>query len=142
MKKALLIGGVVVVLLVGGSLWSRALSDSDGSPVVSHNGLHWHPTLALYVGDEQVAIPHNLGLGAIHKSIHTHDDLPTLHLEFDGTVREEDMMLGKFFENWGVDIRSFGENMRMTVNGIPNTEYERYRMRDRDVIELRYDPRP
>ena len=101
--------------------------------------MHWHPTLEIYVGDERVEIPRNLGLGAVHKPVHTHDDLPILHLEFNGTVREEDVMLGEFFKNWGKDMRSFGTNMRMTVNGVPNTEFEHYIMRDKDIIELRYD---
>ena len=36
-------------------------------------------------------------------------------------------------------MRSFGTNMRMTVNGIENTEYENYQMKDGDTIELRYE---
>jgi len=48
-------------------------------------------------------------------------------------------MLENFFRNWGKDMRSFGANMRMTVNGVENTEFENYMMRDGDKIELRYD---
>ncbi len=84
-------------------------------------------------------IPQNIGLGAVHKPVHTHEDLPVIHLEFDGIVREEDAMLGEFFKNWGKDMRSLGTDMRMMVNGVPNTEFERYIMRDGDVIELHYD---
>ena len=72
-------------------------------------------------------------------AIHTHEDMPVIHLEFSGVVRREDVMLGRFFEIWGKDMRSFGENMRMTVNGEPNTEFERYIMRDKDIITLQYD---
>ena len=72
-------------------------------------------------------------------AVHTHDDLPIIHLEFNGVVRKEDVMLGEFFKNWGKDMRSFGSTIKMTVNGVDNTEYERYIMRDKDVIELQYD---
>lgn len=36
-------------------------------------------------------------------------------------------------------MRLFGENMKMTVNGEENTEYENYIMRDKNNIELRFD---
>lgn len=138
MRNLLLIGGAAVVLLVGGSLWLQTLSE-NGSPILSQGGLHWHPTLEIFVGSKKVEIPQNIGLGAVHKPVHTHDDLPVIHLEFNGTVRGEDAMLGEFFKNWGKDMRSFGENMRMTVNGVPNMEFEQYIMRDKDIIELHYD---
>ena len=138
MKNTLIVGGIVLVLLVGGAWWSRSLS-GGGSEVISANGLHWHPTLEIYVKGEKIEIPRGIGLGAVHLPMHTHDDLPLIHLEFGGVVRMEDVMLGEFFKNWGRDMRSFGTTMTMTVNGIENTEYENYPMRDGDVIKLRYE---
>lgn len=97
-------------------------------------------------------IPPNVGVGPAFSgmpgydptmgmaAIHTHEDLPLIHLEFmDGPVRKSDVALGRFFAVWGKDMRSFGENMTMTVNGAENTEYENYVMRDGDKIELHYD---
>jgi hypothetical protein len=138
MKKTLVFGGAVVVLLIVGALWSRQLQTRDPS-ILSRSGLHWHPTLQIYVRGERVDIPKNIGLGSRHKPVHTHDDLPIIHLEFSGIVREKDAMLGRFFESWDRDMRSLGKNVRMTVNGVDNTEYEQYIMRDKDVIELHYD---
>ncbi len=138
MKKILIIGGVVIALLLGGSLWTRSL-ESNNVDVISRNGLHWHPTLTIYVKGEKLEIPQNIGLGAVHQPMHTHDDLPIIHLELSGLVRTEDVILGQFFKNWGKDIRSFGQNMRMTVNGVLNTEYENYMMNDGDAIELHYE---
>ena len=138
MKNALIIGGVVLTLLVGGSWWSRGLQDSDLN-VISRDGLHWHPTLEIYVKSEKMGIPESIGLGAVHLPMHTHEDLPVIHLEFGGVVREDDLKLGQFFKNWGKDMRSFGSAMRMTVNGVENREYEEYVMGDGDRIELRYD---
>ena len=154
MKNTLIITGVVLALLVGGTLWSRNLQSADPN-VVSQNGLHWHPTLEMYVKGEKVEIPQGVGLGGTHRPMHTHDDLPIIHLEFSGIVRKDDLKLGQFFKNWDKDMRSFGTNMlpsdergsteasrlnvRMTVDGVPNTEYENYLMGDGDRIELRYE---
>ncbi|OGC86224.1 hypothetical protein A3D70_01785 [Candidatus Adlerbacteria bacterium RIFCSPHIGHO2_02_FULL_54_18] len=150
MKNTLLIGGAVIALLVVGVWWSQGMQASD-SDVISRNGIHWHPTLAIYTKGVQQEIPANIGVGLQYEgmptydsgmrmsAIHTHDDMPVVHLEFSGTVRENDLKLGNFFRIWGKDMSSFGSNMRMMVNGVPNTEFEQYIMRDGNIIELRYD---
>lgn len=138
MKTILIIVSASIALLIGGVWWTNSLANSDPS-VISRNGLHWHPTLVIYVKGEKQEIPQGIGLGAVHLPMHTHDDLPIIHLEFSGMVRNEDLMLGHLFTNWGKDMRSFGTNVHMTVNGETNTEYENYMMRDGDTIELHYD---
>src|SRR3989338_6760844 len=128
---------VVVLALVGIFVLpspSGTVSSKDPN-IIATKGLHWHPTLEIYVRGEKLEIPQNIGIRGVHEPVHTHDDLQILHLEFSGIVRVEDIMLGKFFENWGTDILSFGKSMRMTVNGVENTEYERYIMKDKDKIE-------
>ncbi len=130
---------VVIALLIGGSLLTNYLQASSDPDMLAKRGLHWHPELVIYVKGEKVDIPQNIGLSAVHQPMHTHKDLPIIHLEFDGIVRRGDVVLGQFFKNWGKDMRSFGANMRMTVNGQTNTEYENYMMHDKDKIELRYD---
>jgi hypothetical protein len=141
--KTFFIGiGALVVLALGALVLlpqgsgSRIPADPD---IVAAGGMHWHPRLEMYVRGEKVDIPHDMGLGAVHSPIHTHEDPPIIHLEFPGIVRVDDIRLGKFFDVWRKDMRSFGENMRMSVNGTENTDYERYIMRDGDVIELQYD---
>lgn len=134
----------VVIALVGGSIgllvWYVAsrppIPESD---IISKNGFHWHPELTIYVKGEKQEIPTDIGIGAVHQPIHTHDATGIIHLEFQGLVRKQDVMLGQFFKNWGKDIRSFGANIKMTVNGEENTEYENYLMQDKDKIEIRYD---
>ena len=138
--KLFFIGLVVIVVLVLSALVFLPSGDtSDSAGAISRTGLHWHPQLEIYVRGEQVIIAQNVGLGAVHNPVHTHEDLPILHLEFSGLVTEEHIKLGNFFKVWGKDMRSFGENMRMTVNGKENTEYEKYVMHDDDKIELHYD---
>lgn len=139
MWKYLIGGGVLIVLLVGSSWWTRSLQSQTTGSVIATNGLHWHPSLRIFVKGEEVLIPANVGLGAVHQPMHTHDDMPIIHLEFNGKVTEDDLKLGNFFRNWGKDMRSFGANMQMTVNGQVSTEYENYLLKDGDVVELRYE---
>jgi hypothetical protein len=151
MKTILITAGVAIVLLSGGMLWSQSLATSNPD-VIASGGIHWHPTLAIYVKGVQQVIPANLGIGAQYAgtrgydsqmqmaAVHTHDASGTIHFEFmNGPVRKEDLTLGQFFKIWGKDMRSLGTNMQMTVNGKENTEYENYIMRDGDKIELHYD---
>lgn len=151
MKNILIIIGAVALLFVGGSWWSKSLQKSDPD-VISSSAIHWHPQLAIYVKGQQIEIPQNLGIGPQFAgtrgydpqmqmaAMHTHEDLPLIHLEFmNGPVYKEDVALGQFFKIWGKDMRSFGPNIHMTVNGKENTEYENYVMHDGDRIELRYD---
>lgn len=129
----------IIIIIVGLFIWSKML-ESNNPDIVSRNGLHWHPALFIYIRGEKQEIPANLGLGAVHQPIHTHEDASQgiLHLEFEGVVRKKHIMLGEFFESWGKDIRSFGTNLTMTVNGVENTDYENYIMKDQDRIELHY----
>ena len=109
--------------------------------IVSRQAFHWHSELAIYVKGEKQDIPANIGIGAVHQPVHTHNDSDKgiIHLEFQGLARKQDVALGQFFKNWGKDMWSFGTNVKMTVNGKENTEYENYAMQDKDKIELRYE---
>ncbi len=141
-KKVVTIGFVVIILLVlvGGGVWYIATRPpTPEGEIISKNGLHWHAELTIYVKGEKQDIPANIGIGAIHKPVHTHDEKDTIHMEFKGLVRRQDLAFGEFFKNWGKDMRSFGENMKMTVNELESTEYENYIMQDKDKIELYYE---
>lgn len=129
---------VAVLLLVGSVLWSKDMQKNDAD-IISTEGLHSHPELSIYVNDEKQEIPMNIGLMGKHKPIHTHEDLPIIHLEFTGIVRKQDITLGEFFKSWGKDMESFGTDMVMAVNDEVNTEHESYVMQDKDKIELRFN---
>ena len=144
MKNFILIAIGVAVLLIGSIYWSKSMQGSR-SDIISKEGLHWHPELEIYVNGEKHEIPANIGIGGRYSAqpmgmsaIHTHEDLPIIHLEFSGLVRESDIRLGKFFEVWGKSFREFGPNVSMTVTGVENTEFENYIMQDGDKIVLRY----
>jgi hypothetical protein len=152
MKKFGILAIIVVVLLVGG-VWLSNMSSSsdssdDGGEVISRNGIHWHPELEIYVHGEKVEIQEGLGLVGIHNPIHTHDDLPLIHMEFSGRVMKENTTLGEFFKVWGKEFSStqlFDNHngpegmVHMFVNGEENTEFENYHMQDKDKIEIRYE---
>src|SRR3989344_3271064 len=138
MKKSFLIFVTVIILLIGAGWWSKSLQQNDPN-IISRNGIHWHPLLEVYVKGEKIEIPQNIGLVGVHSPIHTHDDLPIIHMEFSGKVTEEDTKLRNFFKVWGKEFLSFGERVTMTVNGQENTEFENYQMHDGDKIEIRYE---
>lgn len=134
------LGGILAVVSLGGLIWYVAtMPPIPESDIISRTGFHWHPELTIYVKGIKQEIPANIGIGAVHQPIHTHDSTGVIHLEIGGLVRKQDIILGQFFKNWGKDISSFGANMKMVVNGEENIEYENYVMGDRDKIELSFD---
>jgi len=164
--NSILIAGVMgAVLLVGATWWSRKDTSEVVSPpaetgVISTSGLHWHPQLEIYIQGERQVIPSNIGVGIQYATaptfdpsmrmtaIHTHQDVPMIHLEFSGKVTEQDLQLGNFFKIWGkafnssqlFDFRTGTEGkVKMLVNGEENTEFDNYVMRDGDRIEVRYE---
>ena len=134
MKKFFTILIAFLLVIVGFIVWSRVSGPAAGqsrarSNLVSASGIHWHPQLEIYVRGEKQEIPPNAEDSA--RGI--------IHLEFGSSVREDDLRLGRFFSVWGKDMRSLGANIKMSVNGKENTEYEEYIMRDQDKVELRYE---
>jgi len=123
-------------------------NDSETNKVLSTQGLHWHPTLKIFVRGEEVPVPANIGLLGGHNPMHTHDADGVIHLEFQSVVREDSLRLGKFFEIWRQPFsetqileytNSDTERVRMTVNGVENTEYENYMLQQEDVVEIRFE---
>lgn len=143
MKKIQTVWWIIGFVIIAGLLgWSRFSQSSDPN-VVARNGLHWHPELAIYVDGEKQEIPASIGLVGGHQPMHTHTEdaaQGVIHLEFGSVVRQNDLRIGNFFTAWGKDIKSgFGTLTRMTVNGKDNAEYENYRMREGDKVELFYE---
>ncbi|HEY4490139.1 MAG TPA: hypothetical protein VJC12_02690 [Candidatus Paceibacterota bacterium] len=138
MKNFLIVGVIILILLVAGAWLSKTLSSKNGD-IIAKGGIHWHPMLKIFISGKEYEIPQNIGLGAIHIPVHTHEDLPLIHLEFNGLVKKDDIKLGVFFRNWDKDMHSIGSDLKMTVNGKENSEYENYVMQDGDKIELYYN---
>ncbi len=137
MKKIILIAGGTLFIFIGSVWWSNSLSGGDAD-IIARRGIHWHPSIEIYVDGKSVLIPENMGLTGVESPIHTHDDTPLVHLEFSGVVHKKDITLNQFFKVWHKSIDSFGKKVAMTVNGVPNTELGDYVMHDKDKIVLRY----
>ena len=142
---------LVSVLIIGplaGLIWYAAtrppIPESD---IVSRSGLHWHPELSIEIKGKKQEIPANIGIGAVHNPIHTHDNSGTIHLEMQGLVKKDDLRLSQFLKIWGKQFNANclmdwcngpEGNVKMFVNGQENTEFENYQMKDKDKIEIKY----
>lgn len=129
-------------VIIGGAIWlfSRQEEVAKSAPedqIASRTGLHWHAQLAIYIKGEKQEVPEGIGLGAIEQPIHTHDNSGTIHMEFPGLVKKDDLRLGQFFQIWGKQFNS--GKVKMMVNGQDNQEFRNYQMRDGDKIEIRYE---
>ncbi|MBI5077966.1 MAG: hypothetical protein HZB11_01180 [Candidatus Yonathbacteria bacterium] len=131
---------VALIFLFGAFLQSTEKKTTvGGESFVSRAGLHWHTDLSIIVKGKPVVIPADIGIGRAHNPMHTHEEPGVIHMEFPALVYRDDLLLGKFFQVWGKDIRSFGANMKMTVNGVENMEFENYEMKDKDKIVLTFE---
>lgn len=140
---------IVILAVIGFVVWFiMTTPEIDDDNVISRNGIHWHPRLSIKIKGEEVEMPANLGLGAVHNPIHTHENDGVLHLEFSGLVLKDHVKLGEFFKVWGKEYNRncifdycAGEDgkLRMLVNGKESTAYGNYSMKDGDVIEILFD---
>ena len=144
--------GTGIVLIGAVVYFSKTVSPSAPSEnVVATNGLHWHPRLAVYLKGQKQEFANNIGLGAVHQSMHTHDEdykEGVVHMEMSGTVTKEQTRLGRFFQIWGkafsstqIFYKTNGSEGKITmmVNGKVNTDFENYEMNDGDMIEIKYE---
>ncbi len=151
-RKRLLVGaflGVAAVAAVGFAGWKIILAPSRSEEdVISRSGIHWHADLTIIVNGERREVPAGIGIDGVHAAMHTHTVNDQIHMEMAGTVRRDDVRLGRFFEIWGERFSSTcildacnaeGKAVKLFVNGEPNGEFENYRMRDGDRIEIRYE---
>ena len=62
------------------------------------DGPHIHPKLNVVIRDKPIAVPANMGIGAAHQPMHTHETDGTIHVE--GAA--ERATIGQFMALWGV----------------------------------------
>lgn len=144
------VGFGFLVLLLWALRSVPAPAELDVTKMCTQHGsvsMHIHPHLRIFLNGKEEPIPVNVGIpsSVCMRPIHTHDGSGTLHLEFP---RPRDVKLGDFFRVWGKRFNkdcvldSCVDNqhqLSMTVNGVPNSEWENYIMSDGDQIEIRYE---
>ncbi|EKE06317.1 MAG: hypothetical protein ACD_19C00017G0017 [uncultured bacterium] len=136
---------ITVLLLVGGAFLitkqSPPVPPVSNEEIIDKNGVHWHPKVIIYKDGVKEELVDGIGLGAVHEPIHTHtEDYKdgVVHIEKQGIVTKDDTKLGKFFQIWGRKLSDNG-SFKMYVNGNENTDYESYLMKDKDIIEIKYE---
>lgn len=153
-KKVFIIFGLSTIAILVGAVFFLSKGNNSSVPkedIVASNGLHWHPRLAVYLNGKKQEFTDSIGLGAVHQPIHTHaEDYKdgVVHMEMQGVVTKDQTKLGRFFEIWGKEFSStkiFDKTngndgkVKMIVNGEENAEFEDYKMRNKDNIEIRYE---
>lgn len=151
-----IIGGItlltIAIVIVGVIFLSKGNNPPvPADQVVAQNGLHWHPKLSIYIKGEKKELEDKIGIGAIHQPIHTHtEDYKdgVVHMEMSGVVTRDETKLDNFFRIWGKDFNatqifdkknSEDGKVKIIVNGKENNDFENYKMRDSDTIEIRYE---
>jgi hypothetical protein len=71
----------------------------DRAGLRSGSDPHVHPKLTVLVGERPVPVVGNMGIGAAHSPLHTHEPDGVIHVE-----GAQDATLGQFMAVWGVDF--------------------------------------
>lgn len=149
-KTCLLV--LVPILTISSFLWYLATRPpTPEADIVSKRGLHWHSQLSITTNGQKQEVSANIGIGGgAMKSTHTHDISGQIHLEKQGLVTKNDISLAQFFKIWGKQFNSncifdscneADKKVKLFVNGVENFEFENYTMKDKDVIEIKYESR-
>ena len=144
--------GTILVIIIGISIAVWFLVSKSSTPegdIIARKGFHWHANLSINILGEVKDIPAGIGLEKLpHNPLHTHDRDNVIHLEFSGLVKKDDIKLGRFFEVWDKNFdkdcildKCNGPDgqLKMTVNGKENLEFENYIMHDKDKIEIIFE---
>lgn len=149
--------GIPLLIILGIIVWLFTLPRKPKSPTVKGKN-HIHATLAIMIDGVAVTIPGGIGLlpggGTTHipgaqQVIHTHVENDQLHIESvtGGALHEDDTKVSTFFRIWGKEFNSTtildkttvaGGTLVFKVNGVENTDFQNYQMRDLDKLEIIY----
>ena len=108
--------------------------------------MHIHPLLEIYIEDEQVFVPPNIGIDAqCMRALHTHEGTGKIHVEYPEPY---EFTLGDFFAVWRQPfnkdqifdyVPGDTHQIRMTVDGVENTDYEDLVLEDLQQIVIYYE---
>ncbi len=140
------------VVVLGAIIIGASMSSKNFSPrtqCVEHSvglSMHIHPMLSIFVDDQPVTVPANIGIEpTCMRAIHTHDETGKIHIE---SPTAYDFYLGDFFANWGQPFSATQlmdktvddtHTLSVTVDGQPNTEFDKLKLADGQQIVIRYE---
>lgn len=144
---------IVLTVLVFGGIVGLSFYNSRNfqarNQCVEHSvglSMHIHPELEIYFGDQKQTIPANIGIEpTCMKAIHTHEDTGKIHIEYP---ENHDFTLSDFFANWDQPFSKDKimdkqidptHQILMTVDGVPNDQYEKLVLKDGQKIVIRYE---
>lgn len=146
--KISIISVLIAAPVIGLGWYAATRPPIPETDIISKNGLHWHAELSIEINGQKQEIPANIGIGAAHNPIHTHDASGTVHLEIQGLVTKNMIKLARFFKVWDKQFNADcifdscngeGVTVKMFINGKENAEFENYQMQDEDKIEIKYE---
>lgn len=155
---SLTLGVIVGLIALGAVAINTALegAEFEDKPII----IHMHASLRIIVHGEPVTIPEGIGMvpSLYHTHVldrygiqnpktyplHTHDTSGIIHIESNDI---KTFTLGQFFDVWGkrfdenciLDKCNDGANrVTMYVNGIENSDFEDYVLKNNDIITIVY----
>ncbi|MBI2147802.1 hypothetical protein HYU19_05005 [Candidatus Woesearchaeota archaeon] len=158
----ILILAIGAYVILGGDAKAFAISNDDkeepNREAVPTGQTHWHPKLTIMIDGKQVYLPEGIGVeigrvidtelsGMDMSPTHTHEDDGTIHIEnLNPAAKPETLTLGYFFYVWDkpfsttciFEYCTASGTLNMQVNGVENTEFEKYIMHDEDDILIEY----
>ncbi len=142
-----------IVLLVAGFLVYSFLTAPPVAAPYTPGSVHWHTTLSMVTCGQPLSLPRAPPGGMLGPEIrHLHDNDNKIHIEAQ-VQRKEDIMVEAFLADIGVafnekQLGNYKEGdkcpdgkagkVSFTVNGKPNTEYEKHVMQDGDRMEIKF----
>lgn len=157
-----IVGGIVAVVLSGDGGGSSGSTGSFGThyqglqerrveagvPTMAEGGgSHFHPHIEVFVSDEQMTIPANIGVDPAlppteMAGLHTHDTSGEIHNEAG-----DNSTLSQFFAIWGVPFSESrlgpykaqgSKAVRMWVDGKPSQDFGALKLADGQQIVVSY----
>lgn len=166
----LAVAGIIVVFLLGRNntknpnpnpAVTASTNTAQRADIISQQGIHWHPELAITIKGEKQPIHANIGTGMQYAgypqydsmmmmtNMHTHDASGKIHWEvMQGPVKQDDIRLSQFFTVWGKKFTSscIFENcngpegrVKFKVNGKDNADFDNYLVKDGEKIEIIFE---
>lgn len=139
-------GGIILIiaLLAVSAAYFALRPEPDEIKMDDDTEVHIHPIVNIRVCEKTVMLPKNTGVATLH----THDDVPRLHIE------APNIKLGDFFKiiNTRFNATCFGEyctgdycplsslpgELKVYVNGTQNFELAQYQPKDWDDILIEF----
>ncbi len=135
---------VILVILAAAGLFGYNMLKPKAPEMPESPEVHIHPMVNIEVCGKAILLPKNTGT----HELHTHDDVPRLHVE------APNIKLGDFFRiiKTRFNETCFGDycngdycplsqtpgKLKVYVNGTQNFEYERYEPKDWDDILIEF----